>query len=521
MSLSRRNFLKIAGSASSASVAAPMLVTLSAMQEAAAAVNGSGYKALVCVYLAGGNDAFNTVVPRDIPAEYNVYKDKRLNLYLSADKLLPLGTTYDTALRGQGWALNKRLTNLHSMYNSGTMAIVANVGPLLQASDKSTPEANRPKLLFSHNDQTSVWLTGDLEGRKPGWGGGIAGYTADSLVYQPVDTASGPAPTQEQAKLFRAISIDRQTAFCVDTTATSPTYNFVADAEKGVAPFAKVKPWHQSTDGIAEIYKPDDDVLLPVINGTLGETPTTHVLEQDYISVTKQAYQDYVFLKVRPAAQPPQEQGPERLPDVSEVEWSNPLLRQLNMVANIIKHSAELGVGRQVFYVELGGFDTHSGQGNQATTTESGVTLPNSDHDRLLAQVDQAIGSFFTRIAGHESKVTLFTASEFGRKLLQNGDGCDHGWGGHHFVVGGAVKGGQIYGRLPTLATTGGTTGPFISDQIQSDGTLVPEISVDQYAWPLASWFGVPESARMSLFPNYFPVKKVNGVELPLNFMNP
>lgn len=481
---SRRDFLKSIGTTSaSAAAATPVLTSLLAMQEAAAAVNPGGYKALVCVYMAGGNDAYNTLVPAvEGSADRTTYLAKRSNISLAIDQLIPLGETPLDA-GNTGMAFNKRLSTLANWYHQGRLAVVANVGPLKVVSDKfqqSQQSVLWPSRLFSHNDQTSVWLTGELEGKNPGWGGGIA-------------KARGEAVTTSAAP-FKAISMGKQSAFCV----SQPVLGFAADSTSGIT--APGRLWGDQTPGIGIgwLFLPDENFTVPVFKGQVGKTPIAgapagHVLEQDYISKMSAAYDNWKYLKIAPQGESP------RL--VTTEASGSDLWRQLSMVANYIKSSAEIGLTRQVFFVEFGAFDTHSGQ-----TRSSDGNL--NAHDTWLADLNQSLGLFYEALAGYEDNVTTFTASEFGRKLLQNGDGTDHGWGGHHFVMGGSqVKGGKIYGRVPSLALN--SANDLADPQLLADGTMVPEVSVDQFGWELAQWFGVPanDATRKALFPNYFAPK--------------
>lgn len=483
---SRRDFLKSLGTTSvGATVATPVLTSLLAMQEAAAAVNPGGYKALVCVYMAGGNDAYNTLVPAvEGSVDRVTYLAKRSNISLAVEQLIPLGETPLDA-GNTGMALNKRLSTLADWYHNGRLAIVANVGPLKVVSDKfqqSQQSVLWPSRLFSHNDQTSVWLTGDLEGKNPGWGGGIV-------------RARGETTAPPNAVPFKSVSMGKQSAFCV----SQPVLGFSADAKDGITAPGSLWDNYDPVVGVDTAFGPDAAFTVPVFKGLVGKTtiagaPAGHVLEQDYISKMTAAYDNWTYLKM-----PQVNGGSPRL--VSSEASGSDLWRQLSMVANYIKSSAEIGLTRQVFFVEFGAFDTHSGQ-----TRSSDGNL--NAHDTWLADLNQSLGLFYEALAGYEDNVTTFTASEFGRKLLQNGDGTDHGWGGHHFVMGGSqVKGGKIYGRVPSLALN--SANDLADPQLLADGTMVPEVSVDQFGWELAQWFGVPanDATRKALFPNYFAPK--------------
>ncbi len=172
-----------------------------------------------------------------------------------------------------------------------------------------------------------------------------------------------------------------------------------------------------------------------------------------------------------------------------QIDDDNDLWRQLAMVVQMIRSSQEIGVHRQVFFVQLGGFDTHSGQARGG-----------SAHDGLMSMLNRALQRFDEELGSLRDVVTTFTASEFGRKLLENGDGTDHAWGGHHFVMGGTqVNGGHIFGRMPSLATD--ADGAFTDPQLLADGTMIPEVSVHHFGAELAQWFGVPPDAIANIFP--------------------
>jgi uncharacterized protein (DUF1501 family) len=487
---SRRDFLK---TSAAATVAAPLVGSMLAMQQASAATYPTDYKALVCVYLAGGNDAYNTLVYGANHPSRATYAQKRQLIHLAVDQLLDLGAA------GQNMAFNKQLDTLYEWFQPGSnkvnAAVVANVGTLIEPVTQQTYAPgnvkNLPKQLFSHNDQTSIWLTGDLEGNGIGWGGGMI-----RGIDEAVPSGAGD---------FKSISINRQTAFC----SAAPVSNFVADARKGILPPGKWSADGLSTaaDGIRFWGAVGDDskFLKPVLYGDVGMSTINgvaggHLLEKDYVNVMQRAYDNYLYLKVgtdtdNPAA---------KLPDVAYESRmnGNPLWSQLAMVANCINNNTDINVKRQVFFVELGGFDTHSGQardGNADVIPSNPRAL--SPHDALLRQLNDALKYFYEALGEtHRNSVTTFTASEFGRKLLENGDGCDHGWGGHHFVVGGnQVNAGTISGKVPNLNSS-------LSDPqlVATDGTMIPAVSVEQFGWELAEWFGVPPDKREEIFPGYF-----------------
>jgi len=496
---SRRNFLKSAGAVSCSPAALGVLGSMAAMQEAAAGVyaGSGGYKALVCIFLNGGNDSYDTVIASD-STSVSVYNSKRFDI-----KPNFASGAADSVLEIQpGVSLHHKLSYLQGLYTSGRMAVVANVGPLLVQTDRSLYNSRidlMPQRLFSHNDQVSIWLTGALEGQSSGWGAGMSRYV-EGRVQSP----------------YESISLNAFSAFSSwNENSTQRVSNFAANAFTGSE--KPLKDSHITVDQIQHLFKfwgrvpryTDEVNLLPLLEGTIGHktinnTYGNHVLEKDYVKAMSDAYSNWDFLSGSGGNLALSED-----PEVQQfrLEPNNDLKLQLLMVADIIKSSQEIGTNRQVFYVQLGGFDTHNGQ------------TPGQFSSRymLMERLNDAVMAFdesLAEVTGLQDKVTTFTASDFGRKILQNGDGTDHAWGGHHFVIGGPgnaggaggqVKGGQIFGRMPQLNQNLET-----DPQLLFDGTMVPEVSVDHFGWELAKWFGVPESARSTIFPNYFAPKTVD-----------
>lgn len=485
MSPSRRRWLQGAGVLGGAVVAWPLLDHLANMQQSAEmalaptlvgssamAAQGGDYKALVCVYLSGGNDAFNTVTydinhrtdhgrPRDR------YLQARPSVALGDDELLPLDATGARA----GMAFHASLKRLHGLYGQGRVAVLANVGPLLEPTTNQTlAQVALPPKLYSHNDQTATWQTGSLEGRQSGWG---AGFVARR------ERSASPSP-------FGVISMDQASPLTamLDGSALA----FGASSSEGALKPGGVFPGQSLLD---EGWLSGGEAMLwSVLQGAVGGAQQPSLLAQDYLARTSKALSSWQSLVGQRALQALG--GPSgALP----MPQNNALARQLAMVARFVQSRASLGVRRQVFFVQLGGFDTHAAQKPR--------------HGVLLAQLDEALAYFDQLLGADRDLVTTFTASDFGRNLHQNSSGTDHGWGAHHFVMGGAqVKGGHCYGRFPDISRYSAPGGllsraqaSYDEPQMLPSGAMIPEVSVDQFAHRLGLWFGVPAEALRTILP--------------------
>ena len=459
---SRRAFLRRSGQLALSGTALPFALNLAAIGEAAA-FNATDYKALVCVFLYGGNDYANTVVTYDDPS-YNIYSTIRGGgagqtaggIALAKSALTPTLLNPTTALPGaRQYALHPSMTGLASLFNLGHAAVQLNVGPLVvpltrtqyNSADRSTWPL--PPKLFSHNDQQSIWQSSSPEGSTIGWGGNLG------------DLALGG----NSNSLFTCISVTGNAVFLSGDSALQ---------------------YQVSTGGAVAINSVKSNVYgsaaVKAAMATLVQQSRTNLLENEYNRVTTRAVtaesQVTSALASYPAANAP----------FSTFPASNPLADQLKMVARLIAARSALGATRQVFMVSIGGFDLHDNLISQ--------------HPTLLGRVSDAMTAFYNATAalGVADKVTAFTASDFGRTLASNGDGADHGWGSHHLMVGGAVKGAAFYGTPPPVSV-GNTAAP--EDQWHvGQGRLLPSTSVDQYAAALARWFGVADSELAGILPN-------------------
>ena len=446
MTASRRAFLKRASALSVAGIAAPWALNLAAMAEASAA-SATDYKALVCVFLYGGNDYANTLVPYD-STNYNLYQQMRPSFAyvrdaLAATALVPAADPKDSAGFAHQYALAPGLAPLLPLFNGGQMGVLLNVGTLvqpttkLQYTNKSVP---LPPKLFSHNDQQSVWQSSSPEGATSGWGGRMGD------LFQAGNTNS----------TFTCVNVSGNAVFLSGKAAV---------------------PYQVSTGGSVQLA----GLKSPLFGSasctealrTLVSQPRTHLLENEYNRVTKRSIDANAVLTGALASAPAL---------ATPFPTGNSLADQLKMVARMISVAPTLGAKRQVFFVSLGGFDTH----DQMATA----------HPVLMSTVAAALSSFYnaTTELGVADKVTSFTASDFGRTLNGNNDGSDHGWGSMHFMLGGAVNGKRFYGTAPVVANGG-------PDDV-GQGRLLPTTSVDQYAATLGKWLGVSDTDLLTLLPN-------------------
>jgi uncharacterized protein (DUF1501 family) len=443
---SRRAFLKQAATLSVAGSGANFALNLAGIGSAAAQAAPSDYKALVCIFLLGANDHNNTVLTYD-QANYDLYRNARASIAVPRTDILPL--TPKTALTGNNagrqFGLAKELAPLKTMWDQGRLAVLANVGPLITPVNKaqfSSGTVPLPPKLFSHNDQQSVWQASAPEGARYGWGGRMGDLFASQNA-NPVFTCT---TVNAQSPLLAGQNV---AAYQVSTTGS------VAIGNINTGLFGS-------------------NIASQSLRSIITNPATANLQARDLATTTQRAIDADASLSQALASAPDL-----ALPtDIG----NNPLAPQLRMVARMIASRNVLGTKRQVFYVTLGGFDTHDNQLD--------------DQPELHTYLARAMQYFADAMQtlGVSNQVTTFTASDFGRTLSSNGDGSDHGWGSHHFIMGGAVKGGEYYGTFPRM-------GMGNDDEVGS-GRLIPTTSVDQYAATLASWFGVGNSDMRLVLPN-------------------
>ncbi len=439
--IARRAFLRRAGQLGLAGVATPWALNLAAIGEAAA-FTATDYKAIVCVFLYGGNDYGNTLVPFD-NANYAKYAAIRTGIATPQASLAATVLAPATPLPGgMQLALAPELAPLKGIFDAGRMAVQLNVGPLVQPTTLAQYNAKSvplPPKLFSHNDQQSVWQSSQPEGSVLGWGGRIGDL----------------ALSNNNKATFSCISVTGNAVFLAGQTAQAYQVS-----SGGAVPINGLKNGVYGSAACAT-----------ALNSLITQASSNY-MESAYSQTTQRSI----------AAEGTVTSATSGVTLATPFNTANPLAMQLQMVAKMIAGRSTLDVKRQVFMVSLGGFDTHD-------------FLP-QNHPVLLGQVAEALKSFYdaTKELGIDDKVTAFTASDFGRTLASNGDGSDHGWGNHHFVLGGAVNGKKYYGIAPAIAVNG-------TDDV-GQGRLLPTTSVDQFAATLASWFGVSGSELKLVVPN-------------------
>ena len=417
------------------------------------AVAGNDYKALVCIFLNGGNDGNNSVIP-NYTGGYAQYAAARQaqGLAIAQNSLLPITPP---SMGGQIYGLHPAMSALHPLFAQGKMAVVCNVGCLVQPLTRSTYQggAPRPYQLFSHPDQVEQARTAISSYKSTtGWGGRVADRTGT---------------LNPGAGIPMVTSIAGATLFNIGAN-TSPLV--VSAAPTPLNQVLTLNGFGTATDELAR-RAAMDNIRTNDLSYTMVQQAS--VLTQQAVNVSQQLNTDPTLTVTFPATT---------------------LGNQLRQVAKLLKFRTQLNMSRQIFFVELQGFDHHSGQ--------------ISPHNSLLTQVSQAVKAFYdeTVAQGIASDVTTFTLSDFNRTFNPAGSGSsvgsDHGWGGPSFVIGGSVLGGDFYGRptsngtlIPTLVNGG-------PDDADARGRFIPTVSVEQYAATLARWYGLADADIPLAFPN-------------------
>jgi len=406
----------------------------------------TAYQALVCINLGGGNDGHNTVIPISTAQQnYSLYAQGRQGLALAQGSLLDISNGNDV------YGLHPSLPEVQSLYKQGTLAVLANVGNLVQPINRDLYNTNNlaivPSALFSHSDQSSQWQSAIPTGiASNGWGGRIADLMQ----------------TQNASAVFPAVTNHADCGlFCTGKQtfpATVPPPISGMPGVTGMATISGVPNSSSPTAGMQQLLSFDNGLqLVQAGNGIL-------MRGNNYANTLTGLLQTSTLTTVFPAG--------------------NPLAAQLQTVANVMSVRSQLGLTRQIFFCDFGSFDTH---GSQLETQQA-----------LLQQLSQAMLAFYqaTVELGLQNSVTTFTASEFGRTLTPSGtDGSDHAWGNHHFIMGAGVQGGKFYGTFPSL-----TLGS--ENDANQRGTLIPTTAIAQYGATLAQWFGVSAANLPSVFPN-------------------
>lgn len=428
----------------------------------ARAADTSGYKALVCIFLKGGMDHADTVLPFE-QTEYDQLRDTRAGLFAAhdaagngrrRDDLLVLQAANSGQLNNRRFGLPTQLAPLHDLFVDGDLAIVGNVGPLAAPTNRLDFESRRvelPKRLFSHNDQQSTWMSLAAEGERFGWGGRF------------VDAAT--ANIDGPASAYSAITVGGNDVFLSGQSAQA--FQAPTGTVGKLRIFENLEFLGPTDRGDAARLRLRDAV-------TRGNYAEAEILERDLgRMITEGIANNDAFADASNAASE----------NVSTVFPDTGLGAQLAAIARTISIQDALGVSRQVFFAALGGFDTHASQSSR---------LP-----ALHTELADAMAAFRLALGelGQWSNVTTFTASDFGRTLNISGNGTDHGWGGHHFVAGGAVRGQRIFGSMPAPDTDGDAF-------TESRARMIPTVAVEQYGASLGRWFGLNNTEINNVFPN-------------------
>ncbi len=457
--LTRRQFLYHGCSATAAYMTAgPALLQLAAAHNAAA--QGAGdYRALVCILLAGGNDSFNMLVPTD-DEPYNGYTALRTDLALPRDSLLPLGAS---DMQGRHYGLHPGMQGLQSLFDNREAALVANVGTLLAPVDLAAAANGSwplPLGLFSHADQIEQWQTVISNARvADGWGGRLAGLFPE---------ASPPGGIAMNISL---------------------SGNNIFQSGAGVSPYAVTS----SDNGAVALAGYDEeggggDFTRSVVDRLLA-APQRALLRRAYRDSLAKAIESQQFFSAALAGAAP----------LATAFGDDPFSQAMRQIARIISVRDTLGASRQTFFVTVGGWDHHDDVlENQAA---------------MLPMIDGGLSAFRDALAELAilQRVTTFTTSDFGRTLTSNGKGSDHGWGGHHIVMGGAVRGGRFFGEYPDIHPAN----PLDVGR----GVYIPTLSVDEYFAELALWFGVSSADLASVLPNISAFYDPASGQEPVGFL--
>ena len=442
MIYSRRRFLSSTGALTAAAVAGALGRW---GVESANAQAVSDYKALVCIFFFGGNDSNNMIVPVDDYAQYAAVRSATSNIALTSAEILPFTAA---SQGGKRYGFHPQLAPLKTIYDAGKLAVVANAGTLVAPLTKADYQAgkNRPLNLFSHSDQQSLWQ-GYLPDAivRSGWGGRIADRmgTANAGAMLPTSISVSGNQLIAQGVTTSPFVIPSTGGVLLSGQGTDAVSTARINALRAIL---KTNPFNQVAGGGAAVMQnamSAADIANPILTATLPASINT-----------------------------------------AFGALNTSLAQQLKQVARLIEARQALGVKRQFFFVSLGGFDNHT----QLLTNQN----------TLYGQVAPAAKAFYdyTVAAGLANNVTTFTASDFSRTFIGNSNaGTDHAWGGHHLVLGGAVRGGNVYGTFPQLVVKG-------PDDAGTNGAWIPTIAVDQIGSTLARWFGVASSDMSYLFPN-------------------
>ena len=452
--MDRRKFLKTSGAG--LGVAAGFASNLASLN--AFAAETSGYKALVCVFLRGGMDTHDMIIPYDLESSraYEEIRQAFIDSYPGSGfasrrnaALLDLssGGSNGSTADGRDFAMPQEMVELRDLYQQNKVAVVGNVGPLIEPlniTNYSNNTARVPKRLFSHSSQQTTWMASPGDTQREGWGGRYG----DFMV---------------------AANANRRSSF----TSVTTFGNSVFVNGFNVAGFNLSSSGGQEVEYLRRSFGNSSQFIESFRRNLFGlNYEDSNLFHKDIGTITSSALDDNMLVSQIFAESP----------DPTTSFPGTSLGGQLRIVAKMIAAREALGLGRQIFFVADNGYDTHSNQASALPESQRGIS--------------QAMAAFYeeTEALGVSESVTTFTASDFGRTLVPNNSGTDHGWGSHHMVMGGAVNGGQIFGDIP----------PPIEGHSQDSGRgrLIPEVSIDQYASTMGRWFGLSANEVLQVFPN-------------------